>query len=263
MNTTSIRKLLAVQVSLQFIGMEKKVVMKLLSWSILEPHLMIWLPHNSLTIQRRSFLLPKWYARYVHTLFKTLTDIFPQLSVVESLHNQHYIHCDIKPGNFMIQTDASGERTVFLIDFGLARQFHNPATYLHIPYSTDRSIIGNLPFTSINGQQGHAQSRRDDLESLAYTILFLACGDLPWSGLSDREAVLQKKLSTPLGELCAGLPTPFHKFVDHIRSLGFEEKPDYQYLHSILLQCSPSDTDLPGKAPFESFASSAVTNSKM
>jgi casein kinase 1 len=205
---------------------------------------MIWSPHNSLTIQRRSFLLPKWYARCVRTLFKTLTDIFPQLSVVESLHNQHYIHCDIKPGNFMIRTDASGERTVFLIDFGLARQFRNPATYLHIPYSTDRSIIGTLPFTSIDGQQGHAQSRRDDLESLAYTILFLARGDLPWSGLSDREAVLQKKLSTTLGELCAGLPAPFRKFVDHIRSLGFEEKPDYQYLHSILLQCSPSDTDL-------------------
>ena len=139
--------------------------MKLLSWSILEPHLMIWSPHNSLTIQRRSFLLPKWYARYVCTLFKTLTDIFPQLSVVKSLHNQHYIHCDIKPGNFMIQTDASGKRTVFLIDFGLAQQFCNPATYLHIPYSTDHSNIGTFPFTSIDGQQGHAQSRRDDLES--------------------------------------------------------------------------------------------------
>ena len=128
MNTTSIRKLLAALVSLQFIGMVKKVIMKLLSWSILEPHLMIWSPHDSLTIQRRSFLLPKWYTHYVCTLFKTLTDIFPQLSVVESLHNQHYIHCDIKPGNFMIQTDTSGKRTVFLIDFGMARQFCNPAT---------------------------------------------------------------------------------------------------------------------------------------
>ena len=119
----------------------------------------------------------------------------------------------------MIRTDTGGERTVFLIDFGLAQQFHNPATYLRIPYSTDHLIIGTLPFTSIDGQQGHAQSRHDDLESLAYTILFLAHGDLPWSGLCDQEAVLQKKLSNTLEELCAGLPAPFHKFIDHICSL--------------------------------------------
>jgi serine/threonine protein kinase len=136
--------------------------------------------------------------------------------------------------------------SVFLIDFGLARLFRNPATYLHRPYSKNHSIIGTLPFMSINGQQGYTQSRRDDLESLAYTIICSARGDLPWTSFptsKDDEAVLQKKEMITAEELCEGLPAPFCKFVGYVRSLRFEEKPDYQYLHSILSQCSETETD--------------------
>jgi len=111
--------------------------------------------------------------------------------------------------------------------------------YLHIPYSTDQLVIGTLPFTSINGQRGYAQSHCDDLESLTYTIICLAHGNLPWTSIStssDQEAILQKKLLTMAEELCEGLPVPFSKFVHYVCSLGFDKKPDYQYLHSVLLQ---------------------------
>jgi len=128
--------------------------------------------------------------------------------------------------------------TVFLIDFGLAQLFRNPATYLHVPLSTDSPDIGTLPFLSVNSQRGSTQSRRDDLESLAYTIIYSARGDLPWMSIrADREKILHMK-SITAGELCEGLPTPFCKFVSYVRSLGFDKKPDYQYLHSILSQCS-------------------------
>ena len=142
--------------------------------------------------------------------------------------------------------------TIFLINFGLARQFRSPTTYLHTPFTMERSVVGTLPFTSINGQQGHTQSRRDDLESLAYTIIFLVRGDLPWSSVTicrDREAVLQKKMLITAEELCEGLPPPFSKFIIHVRSLGFNEKPDYEHLHTILLQCSGTRTGQPSKAP--------------
>ncbi len=98
---------------------------------------------------------------------------------------------------------------------------------------------------SINGQRGYAQSHRDNLESLTYTIICLACGDLPWTSISassDQKAVLQKKLSTMAEELCEGLPVPFSKFVHYVCSLGFDEKLDYQYLHSVLLQCLQTET---------------------
>ena len=172
--------------------------------------------------------------------YRGLTELVPQLLAVKSLHNQHYIHRDIKPSNFMVRTDNSA---VFLIDFGLAQLFRNPATYLHAPHSVDHSIVGTLPFMSIAGQQGHAQSCRDDLESLAYTIICSARGDLPWTNLSyDEEAVLQSKLLTTVEKLCKGLPAPFCAFVNYVRSLGFDEKPDYQYLQSILSQCVENET---------------------
>jgi len=159
--------------------------------------------------------------------------------VVTSLHGQHYVHCDIKPSNFMVQAGA-----VFLIDFGLAWQFRNPTTYLHIPCTTNHSVVGTPPFLSINGQQGHAQSHHDDLESLAYTIIFLACGKLPWSALSrDHSTVLWKKSLITAEDLCEGLPPVFSKFIIYVRSLGFKEKPDYEHLRTILLQCSETKAD--------------------
>ena len=174
------------------------------------------------------------------------TVLHVQLSAVKSLHARHYIHRDIKPTNFMVQADGAPP-TVFLIDFGLARLFRNPATFLHRPCTAGHSIVGTPQFSSINGQQGFAQSRRDDLESLAYTIIYLV-RDLPWTEMSacrDHEAALWKKKLITAEELCEGLPTPFCKFVTHVRSLGFDKKPDYQHLHSILSQCSETVFDQP------------------
>lgn len=172
-----------------------------------------------------------------------LTCSHAQLVALESLHVRHYIHRDIKPANFMVRTDSL-QPTIFLIDFGLAQLFRNPATYLHVPYSTGHQAVGTLPFMSVNGQRGCAQSRSGDLESLAYTIVYAARGELPWTTISgDQEAVFQKK-SVTAEELWKGLPTHFCKFVGYVRSLGFDKKPDYQYLHSILSQCSGTETDL-------------------
>jgi serine/threonine protein kinase len=147
----------------------------------------------------------------------------------------------------MIRNDSDNPfPTIFLIDFGLARLFRNPATYLHTSFTMNHSIIGTLPFASINSQQGNAQSRRDDLESLACTIIYSALGELPWTSNSAGnkvEAILHEKTSITAEDLCEGLPAAFCKFVTYVRSLGFAEKPDYQHLHSILLECSETATD--------------------
>jgi len=193
---------------------------------------------------------------FVIYIRQVLLNIFShaQLSAIKSLHAQHYIHRDIKPSNFMVQFDNASP-TIFLINFGLAQLFRNPATYLHTPYTTKHLIVSTLPFTSINGQQGHAQSCCDDLESLAYTIIYLACSHLPWTTTfisRDHEAVLEEKMVIMAEELCEGLPPPFFRFVICVRSLGFNNKPDYQHLHAILLQCSETETDHPTKAALSS-----------
>jgi len=57
-------------------------------------------------------------------------------------------------------------------------------------------------------------------------------------------------------ELCEGLPPPFLEFIVYIHSLGFDKKPDYQHLHTILLQCSEAETDQPIKVAPSSAPSS-------
>jgi casein kinase I family protein HRR25 len=222
-------------------GYHEVIVMEYLGTSLGDQIKMQDFDHN------KAFTLASQMVRALCT-YRNLIELFPQLLAVESLHTRHYIHCDIKPGNFMISSD---DVTACLIDFGSAELFRDPATYLHKPHSMDQSIVGTLPFMSINCQKGHAQSRRDDLESLAYSIIYTARGDLPWANpfigpfaLRHPEAVLKKKLSVTVEELCEGLPAPFCEFITHVRSLDFSQKPDYQFLHSILLRCSQThDSD--------------------
>jgi serine/threonine protein kinase len=165
-----------------------------------------------------------------------------KLSVLKSLHDHHYVHLDVKPDNFMIGTGDRSSR-VFLIDFGLTRLFRNPATRKHITQFKGLDITGTVCYSSINSHLGLTQSRRDDLESLAYAIVYLVKGRLPWQGIAvhpgqvHHDEVLKLKQVTTAKTLCKGLPQPFIEFIQHIRSLGFEDKPDYRYLHSLLTQC--------------------------
>ena len=43
-----------------------------------------------------------------------------------------------------------------------------------------------MRYASVHAHLGRAPARRDDLESLAYTLLFLADGSLPWQGFQAR-----------------------------------------------------------------------------
>jgi serine/threonine protein kinase len=73
---------------------------------------------------------------------------------------------------------------VFLIDFGLAQPIHNPATNRHIVQSDGCGVMGTLRYSSINSHLGLPPSRRDDLESLVYVIVYLVKGRLPWQGVT-------------------------------------------------------------------------------
>lgn len=170
-----------------------------------------------------------------------------KLSILKSLHDRHYVHIDVKPDNFMLGIgDLSNQ--VFLIDFGLAQLFRNPSTRSYTPQFSKSSVIGTVRYSSINRHLGLTPSRRDDLESLVYVIVYLVKGSLPWQGIIvqpgqiHEDEVLKVKHATTLQALCKGLPQPFVKFVKHIRSLGFRSKPRYNYLCSILKECALPQT---------------------
>ncbi len=165
-----------------------------------------------------------------------------KLAVLQSLHDHHYVHLDVKPDNFMMGTGDRSSR-VFLIDFGLTRLFRNPVTRKHITPVKGLDITGTVRYSSINSHLGRTQSRRDDLESLAYVIVYLVKGRLPWQGVAihpgqvHHDEVLKLKQVATAKTLCEGMPQPFVEFIQHIQSLDFEDKPDYRYLRSLLAQC--------------------------
>lgn len=83
------------------------------------------------------------------------------------------------------------------------------------------------------------QSRRDDLESLGYVLMYFCRGSLPWQGLKATtktqkyERISEKKMSTPVEVLCKGFPQEFATYLNYVRSLRFEDKPDYAYLRKL------------------------------
>ena len=164
------------------------------------------------------------------------------LDSIRNLHSAYYIHRDLKPENFLMGTISGGTNTrghVYLIDFGLAKRYKSP-DHIHIKERNDKKLVGTARYASANSHNGLELSRRDDLESLAYILIYFLKGTLPWQGLpvASREAKYKaigdcKSQITPEA-LTEGLPIQFGQFLRCIRALGFKEKPPYDYLRGLL-----------------------------
>ena len=122
-----------------------------------------------------------------------------------------------------------------IIDFGLSKEFRDPRTRLHIPHGDALGLTGTATFASIHSHLGLELGRRDDLESLAYVLVYFLRGSLPWQGLDFEgcDLVAESKQQTSTHDLCYGLPPELHTFLDYSRSLSFDDKPNYDYLCSL------------------------------
>ena len=102
------------------------------------------------------------------------------ISRLEYIHNKNIIHRDIKPENFLIGIN-NNKNILYLIDYGLSKKYKNKKGF-HIPYIEGKKLIGTIKYISINTLLGIEQSRRDDLESLSYSIIYFLEGKLLWMG---------------------------------------------------------------------------------
>ena len=161
------------------------------------------------------------------------------LNRIENIHKHHYLHRDIKPENFLIGIHEKSN-VIYLIDFGLSKRYKNPKTHQHIPYREGRALTGTARYVSINTHMGIEQSRRDDLESIGYMLIYFLKGVLPWQGLKNGNEkytrIMEKKLQIPTEILCYGLPDEITYYLKYCKSLRFEDRPDYDYLRGLFIK---------------------------
>ena len=179
------------------------------------------------------------YVQRKFTLKTTLMVIDQILSRIEFIHSRNFIHRDIKPDNFLIGRGKS-KNTIYAIDFGLAKRYRDPRTGIHIPYKDGKSLTGTARYTSVNTHLGIEQARRDDIEAIGYIMVYFMKGELPWQGMKAKnkkekyEKIKEKKLNTTLDVLCKNLPVDFQTWINYAKELKFEERPDYNYLKSLI-----------------------------
>lgn len=157
---------------------------------------------------------------------------------IQYVHSKHIIHRDIKPANFLSGVGETAQE-VYIIDFGLCKKYRDPKTHQHIAFREGKNLTGTPRYASINSHAGLETSRRDDLESIGYMLVYFLKGCLPWQGLvaNTKKQKYQKiwkvKARTPISKLCEGLPEEFQTFLEYSRSLTFKEKPNYSFLRRL------------------------------
>lgn len=186
--------------------------------------------HLYLIMERLGVSLENLQWKYNNFSLDTVLNIAMQLlKRIEQVHESGFLHMDIKPDNVLIGKQSSTSDTVYLVDFGLALRYSSIRNY-HGPCG----FMGSLDFASVHRHKGAPYCYRDDLESLAYLLISLFKGGLPWMGANDMEAIGQLKEKIKPEHLCECMPKEMIEFLKVVRSLECRERPNYKYLRGLL-----------------------------
>ena len=215
--------------------------------------------YDSGIFETKKIIIESLLGPSLDKLFKYCQKSFPIKTVcrlgkeiinrLQSMHKKGLIHRDLKPNNltwgnfsskynnnkynprkFILDNDIT---TIYLIDFGLSCSYIGSNNGKHYKYEEGYNFVGTLRYASINSHKGIRQSRRDDLESMMYILIYFLKGKLPWQDIKAKqkqerqEKILEKKQKTTINELCQNLPKQFNNLLEYSKKLGFEQNPDY------------------------------------
>ena len=144
------------------------------------------------------------------------------LDILMSLHEKYMIHRDVKPANFVFGV-GSNKKQLNIIDLGFCKSFTREKR--HIEQTRTTSLIGSQSFASLNAHDCVSLSRRDDLESLGYLLLYLNLGKLPWQDETLTNDIIRQMKYDLVYDTT--IPTIFTDYFTNIRGLGFTQRPDY------------------------------------
>jgi serine/threonine protein kinase len=193
--------------------------------------------YNILVMELLDKSVEKIFTEYDNkfTLSTVLLLGINMIKLLENVHNAGYIHRDIKPNNFMVSAENN---KLYIMDFGLSKKYRLQDNK-HISLKTGKSITGTPRYVSANVHMGLEPSRRDDLISVGYMLIYFIKGKLPWQGKgkknknSGEDVVGNIKLCIKTHELCKGIDTCFQEYLTYCMNLKFDTEPDYNYLQSI------------------------------
>ena len=178
----------------------------------------------------------------IFTLKTVLMLALQLIKLFNYFHDRGLVYRDMKPENFMFGQPSSPKwSTLHIIDLGLSKEYKEDGR--HIEMKTGKGTIGTIRYMSINSHKGIELSRRDDMQALAYMLLFLLKGELPWQGAPGNDAnerrknVCKIKEKTKPEDLCAGQPREWATFVKQVMDLKFDEKPDYKGYIKLMTNC--------------------------
>ena len=204
-----------------------------------------------------SFGIKKKYSILIETLLdKNLYDIFIEknrkCSVIDTclialqilnrlkwIHSKDLIYRDVKPNNFLIGT--KDPNIIYVVDFGLCKKYRSSKTGKHILPKITGKFQGTLKYASSNAIKGKEPSRRDDLISLGYMLIYLLKRELPWQ--VTKEVLIKKHFNDLIyskekdgnGKLFENIPEGLKEYIQYTKKLKFEEDPDYSYMSSIFI----------------------------
>ena len=156
---------------------------------------------------------------------------------MEYIHSKGYLHRDIKPENFMFGNTGKSERTLYVIDFGLSKPYLTSGN--HIDMRINRKMIGTPRYASLNVHNGCEPSRRDDLISIGYMLIYLFKGSLPWQGQKGNtksekyRKIADIKKTISFEQLCTKMPKELICYIEYCYDLEFNESPNYEMLRRL------------------------------
>lgn len=190
-----------------------------------------------MTLQGES--LEKLLSKYKKFGMRTVLIIAIQIiRSIQYIHDNEFIHRDIKADNFVLNVD--NPKKIFCIDFGMAKRYFKNGQ--HIKQSDTHKFCGTARYASIAAHKCIQQSRKDDLESIGYLLVYFFKGRLPWQNIKHKNKSTRYKLigdakeNTTSDILCKGMPEEFKKYIDYCKNLKFQERPNYVGLIKMFIQ---------------------------